>query len=80
MIEYLIERYETLHKIFLIGWGVWLVSAVLTACFVSQICAADPHRGSKRYYAILIFAATFIIGLIGTILLPSPELFARLIQ
>lgn len=74
MSAYILERYETLHLLFHFVWVVYVV--ILTILIGSIMCldSNDKHKGGKKYYSIIFLISLFLIGLIGAILLPSPEL------
>ncbi|ENX58318.1 MULTISPECIES: hypothetical protein [Acinetobacter] len=74
MTAYIIERYEIFHLLFLWGWVFYAFGCVIGIGFLIGLDDHDEYKGQKRYYGIMLIAALFIIGLIGTIFLPSPEL------
>ena len=76
MNEYIIDRYDTLHFIFHFGWVVYGILLVIVpmVCMNINDNKNDRYKGQKIYYAIIFMLLLFLIGFIGTILLPSPEL------
>ncbi|ENX58768.1 MULTISPECIES: hypothetical protein [Acinetobacter] len=80
MLGYIVERYEVFHSLFLWGWVFYVVGTCIGVGVLITLDRDDPHKGQKQYYGILLIAALFIIGLIGTIFLPSPELVKGWLQ
>lgn len=74
MSAYISERYETLHLLFHFGWVVYAAILIILTVLLLCLESKDKYKGQKQYYAIIFLISLFLIGLIGTILLPSPEL------
>ena len=74
MSAYILERYETLHLLFNFLWVVYVAILVILIGAIMCLDSNDKHKGGKKYYSIIFLISLFLIGLIGAILLPSPEL------
>lgn len=68
---YLYETYKTFFYLFLLGWILYVVSLVVIGIFVYE--TKNKYKASMRYYYIIISTLLFIVGLIGTIFLPSTD-------
>ena len=74
MSAYISERYETLHLLFHFVWIVYVVILIILIGAIMCLDSNDKHKGGKKYYSIIFLISLFLIGLIGAILLPPPEL------
>ena len=74
MSAYILERYETLHLLFNFVWVVYVAILIILIGAIMCLYSNDKHKGGKKYYSIIFLISLFLIGLIGTILLPPPEL------
>lgn len=72
--NYLVDVYEKFYLFFLFGWVVYIVAAICGFVWLHDLKSNDPHKGQKRYYGIIAIASFLIIGVLGSIFLPSPEL------
>ena len=74
MSAYISERYETLHLLFNFVWVAYVAILIILIGAIMCLDSNDKHEGGKKYYSIIFLISLFLIGLIGIILLPPPEL------
>lgn len=75
MSAYVIERYEMFYFIFMnCGWPIFCIGALISGAILCALSSSNVHRGQIRYYGIIVISSLLLIGVIGSIFLPSPEL------
>lgn len=72
---YLYETYKTLLGLFLLGWSVW-IGLVLTFILANIECNINKRHQKEMIIGLSIL---LIIGLLGTIFLPSTEVMKILL-
>lgn len=68
---YLYETYSTFSTLFYIGWIVWAVLFVVLGLILKD--SNHKHKGSMSYYFIIINVVLVVIGVLGTIFLPTTD-------
>ena len=68
---YLYETYSTFTSLFYLGWVVWAFVFVVLGLILKD--SNHKHKGSMTYYFIIINVIFIVIGVLGTIFLPTDD-------
>lgn len=74
---YWYQTYTTFTSIFYLGWIVWIAVSVYLHFYIDK--STSPYKDKYQLYLMIICSLLLVIGVVGTIFLPTTEVMKTLL-